>query len=1391
LEEFMVARTLGSTLRELAAICLLLSLSLLGAVNTPSSSVPPAKKKTAQKVNAASQREKLLHATQPGRRMQGAADDDAVTPAMYDGKNPWSGMNRRPHMHHMLRAQTWNGNLQSLPQTDIEQFEREEREGPQPAPTVFGDTAAPVSGDDTAPAAPDPALSAPAPGPTSNFDGLDFATWGNGHPPDTVGDVGPQYFIQAINTSVGIFNKGDGSLVTAFTFAAFMTQGHFGNVCDTNNFGDPVILYDSFEDRWVITDFAFKLDALGNVNPPHSFQCFAVSKSGDPVAGGWNFYSVETLGGLGDYPKFAIWTDGIYFSANMFNYSAGGAFENSRVFALNKAQMYAGAPAVQVVTFDAPPADFTVLPSNARLESGTPPPGSPNFFISSWEFLNALTVYKFHVDWNQPALSTFTGPDIPIAATSWPSQNVANAASLGGNALDVLQIRAMMQNQYSNIGGKESLWTAHTVRRATNGLAAPRWYQVDVTGGAVAPAIPQAATWDPDGANVINRFIPSLAVNRNGDLALGYSTSSATTKPAIKYAGRLAGDPINTFSQTEQLLVQGAGTQAGNCGGSACIRWGDYSAMSLDPNGCRFWYTNMYYKVDGLNHQTRIGSFTFPGCTPVGNGSLSGTVTEAVGGNPIAGATVALGSRTTTTDINGSYNFSGLPAGTYPSATASFGGFNSATATAIVVPDGGTAVQNFVLSFAATSACVTDTSKSDFLTGTATNCDLNTSPGDIILASPPTVEQNASLSNNGGAINATAWNAQTFIAPATGTLLSADINLFCSGCTGTRPNLSLSIRATSAGLPTGPDLVSGTIPGFSSGAAVYYSVTFATPITLTAGTSYALVVHPLTNPTVGTYAFTVSGTPNPYPNGSRVTSANAGVTWALATPARSGGFHINIQSGFTGTGAFVSSTKDANPTAGAVVNWKSLAWTAATPAGTSVQFQAAGSDGPNGPFNFVGPDGTAATFFGNGASLDPFLGKRYLRYRASLSTSSSAATPTLSDVTVCFDDVPAVTLLTVAPASGVYGGIVNLSANLGTGGTGLAGKTINFTLNGSSVGSGITDGTGLATLPGIHLGAINAGSYPTGVGASFGGDRGFAASTATAALSIAPAPLSVTAADAVRLYGQPNPAFTGLIVGILNGDNITATYATAATQSSPVGTYPIVPTLVDPDSRLGNYIVTSTNGTLTINPTPLTITANNASKTLNAPNPAFTTSYSGFVLGEGPAVLGGAQTCTTTAVTNSPVGSYPITCSGQTSANYTISYVGGTLSILYAQGGACVNAQEPSHQILHPINADGSSVFNGNGPIDVKFRVCDANGVSQSAPGIPTSITLTNIIKGTLNDAVDLPVDPKPGTTGFAFGEDQLWLFRIDSKALAGGFTYAFRVELNDGTHIDFRFGRR
>src|SRR5439155_10016961 len=237
--------------------------------------------------------------------------------------------------------------------------------------------------------------------------------------------------------------------------------------------------------------------------------------------------------------------------------------------------------------------------------------------------------------------------------------------------------------------------------------------------------------------NTFWRYMPSLAVDRAGDMALGYTLSNATTNPSIMYAGRLATDPVNTFSQTEQTLFAGGGSQSGNCGASACLRWGDYSAMALDPDGCTFWYTNGYFAVNGLNDLTRIGSFNFPGCTPVANnGALQGTITDSATGNPLAGVTVSLGSRTALTDASGHYSFSALPSGKYPKLGVASAGYVSQSVSSVPVSDGNMTQRDFVLTRAPLRGCLVDTSQTDFRTDVPTTCDLNSSPGDITLVNP-------------------------------------------------------------------------------------------------------------------------------------------------------------------------------------------------------------------------------------------------------------------------------------------------------------------------------------------------------------------------------------------------------------------------------------------------------------------------------------------------------------------------------------------------------------------------------------------------------------------------------------------------------------------------------
>jgi hypothetical protein len=1324
-------------------------------------------------------------------RVERAAPGEASVASVHQGRVAARGVQARsdrgtkPTVLYLKKARSGAYDLRKLKGVVVK---RERPEFGAPVEATGSRSAAPGSA--IALPGPVPIATTPAPAPDLTFPGLDFATWGAGHPPDTNGDVGPTYYIETVNTSLGIFDKSSGNRVAAFTFNAFMSQGQFGNLCDTDNFGDPVVLYDSFEDRWFVTDFAFKLDGFGNVNPQHVYQCFAVSKTGDPVTGGWNFYSIESVGALDDYPKFGVWPDGIYMSANLFGYLAGSSYQGTRVWAIDKAEMYAGASSVQVASFDGPPSDFTLLPGNSRLQTGTPPTGGPEFFVSTEQFLNALSIYKLQVDWDKISTSTFTGPETQLAPTCWPNATPANASTTA-NTADVLAIRAMAQAQYSNIGGAESLWIAHTVQRgesatnsncnaSTGGNATVRWYQANVTGGAVAASTVQGRSYDPEGANTFFRFMPSLAVDRVGDMAVGYTKSNATTNPQLKYAGRLAGDPVNTFSQSEQTLIDGTGSQSGNCGASACTRWGDYSGMALDPDGCEFWATGEYYITSGLNDQTRIGSFKFPGCTTVGNGTLSGTVTD--GTHALAGATVALGSRTVTTDASGNYSFT-VPAGTYPALSASKAGFDASSPSSVTVPNNGTTTRNITLGTAAVSGCFTDNTQAAFQRGFPTGCDLTASPGGVVLVNPTAVDQqNATVTNSGFGFTSTSWAGQTFTPSVTGVATKIDLDLFCSACTGTTPNLTVSIRATTSGVPTGSDLASATILGFNSGSGGFFSANFASPITLNAGTSYAVVFRSVSNVSAGTYAYVVSSA-NPYTAGQRVTSTNSGTNWTPDTTSggRDLGFKIWMNSGYVSSGTFVSSLKDANPTAGNTPHWTTLSFSATTPGGTGVKLQVAGSNAQSGPFNFVGPDGTAQTFFTtSGASLAQFDGFRYLEYEAFLSTGSNSVTPMLSSVSVCFQNGSATTGLGVDPATGTYGGTTSLTATLSAASVGVPGKSVDFALNGSSVGSAVTDGSGVATLSGVSLVGIAAGSYLGAVTASFAGDSSNGASNGASSLAVDPQPLTITAGDRTKAYGDTldlgTTAFTA--TGIVNGEGISSVTLSSvgAGSDAAVGAYPIVPSAAVPagGTDLANYSLSYVNGTLTV-----------TGVTSNGPTVKITTPPEGAAYGLG-AVVKAAYACT-------PIEKVAvISCVGTVAKGTAIDTTAGphTFTVTGTDRKGRQTVVTTHYTVTYrwtgfyaPVANDSATKLNvvhGGDLIKVEFALNGDRGLSVLATASPTSTqvacpgwsTTPKIAAAASGTPTGLFYQPASLRYGFGWATSGAW----------AGTCRQFSLQLNDGT---------
>jgi hypothetical protein len=447
---------------------------------------------------------------------------------------------------------------------------------------------------------------APAGPAVATASGISFAGVGQGDygfsdqyaPPDTNGAVGATQYVQWVNTALAVFDKSTGEIASDFPKAGNAVWTGFGGGCETNNDGDPIVQYDKIANRWILTQFS--------VSTTPYLQCVAVSTSSD-ATGTYNRYAFSYGNTqFPDYPKLGVWPDGYYVSYNIF--TNGTTFAGSQVCAFDRTAMLTGAAATQVC-FQLSRSYGGLLPSD--LDGKTAPPaGSPDYFLNFGS--NSLNLWKFHVNFAKPANSTLTGPtSIPVAA-------FATACSGGGTCipqpgtnqkLDSLGDRLMYRLAYRNFGSYQSLVVNHSVSVGVskrNNVTSVRWYEIRNPGG--TPTVYQQGTLSA--SDGIHRWMGSIAQDKQGNIALGYSASSGTVKPSIRYTGRLATDPLGTM-QAETIIQAGGGSQLANLS-----RWGDYSAMTVDPvDDCTFWYTNEYLKAKGtFNWSTRIASFKFPGC---------------------------------------------------------------------------------------------------------------------------------------------------------------------------------------------------------------------------------------------------------------------------------------------------------------------------------------------------------------------------------------------------------------------------------------------------------------------------------------------------------------------------------------------------------------------------------------------------------------------------------------------------------------------------------------------------------------------------------------------------------------------------------------------------------
>ena len=542
------------------------------------------------------------------------------------------------------------------------------------------------------------------PSPIQNFEGINNR---NGVlPPDTQGDIGydpatsKKYYIQWVNLSYAIWD-------VTFTPTQILspTNGNtlwsgFGGPCETTNDGDPITLYDPLDHRWLMSQFAIP-DDYG----PFYYQCVAVSQTPDPL-GQWYRYEYSFTNKMNDYPKFGVWPDGYYMTINQFtNASPNGEWAGAGVAVFERDKMLAG-QAARMVYYDL----FSVnsnfggmLPSDLD-GLMSPPAGAPNYLAevddSTWiSPTDALRIWNFHVDWTNTANSTFGVNGLPnstltVAGFAPLCLGIQNCIPQPGTSqrLDAIADRLMHRLAYRNFGDHAALVLNHTVD-AGSGRAGIRWYEVRDPGG--SPIIYQQSTFAP--SDTEHRWMGSLAMDHNGDIALGYSVSSSSVYPSIRYTGRLVGDPSGEMAQGEASIITGSGSQT-----SSFARWGDYSMMSVDPqDDCMFWYTQEYIQTTGDRPwRTRIGSFKFPSCSAGPQGMLTGIVSDALTTSPIVGAVVQASSSPTQTfstmsGMGGMYWFS-LPVGVY-TVTTSARGYQSAVISDVSVVSDTTATQNIPL----------------------------------------------------------------------------------------------------------------------------------------------------------------------------------------------------------------------------------------------------------------------------------------------------------------------------------------------------------------------------------------------------------------------------------------------------------------------------------------------------------------------------------------------------------------------------------------------------------------------------------------------------------------------------------------------------------------------
>jgi hypothetical protein len=469
----------------------------------------------------------------------------------------------------------------------------------------------------------------------------------NGYAPsDNNIAVGPNHIFAAVNSVYQIFTKTGASVLGPKSLSSLWSG--VGGGCATANAGDVVVQYDKLADRWILTQ-------LSSLSSPYG-ECIAVSTSGDPTST-YKAYYYSFGTSLPDYPKFGVWptaTNSAYM-ASYNQFANGSTFAGAALCAYDRAAMLAGATSPAQICFTIAN-DGSYLP--ADLDGSTPPlDGTPAPFLT-YETLSSLRIWNLAPNFATPAASTLTlvSPDLGVTAFSELCGGGTCVPQTGTtNQLDSLADRPMYRLAYRNFGHHQAMVFNHSV---TSGV---RWYELRAAVSATAPySVYQQGTYAPDATY---RWMGSAAMDQAGDLAVGYSASSSSIHPAVRYSGRVPSDTLGTL-ESEGSIIEGTGSQT-----NGLHRWGDYSSLRIDPSDdCTFWYINQYLKADGaFNWSTRIGAFKFSSC-----GSTSSTPDFTIAVSP------------SSQSVN-----QGTPA-SYTVTVTSLNSFNSAVTFSVNCPAGAT-----------------------------------------------------------------------------------------------------------------------------------------------------------------------------------------------------------------------------------------------------------------------------------------------------------------------------------------------------------------------------------------------------------------------------------------------------------------------------------------------------------------------------------------------------------------------------------------------------------------------------------------------------------------------------------------------------------------------------